>query len=63
MITRIVAACARRPYLVLAAAALTGAVGYASQRSLARDAIPDLSDPQLVLTVPRTGYRFVGEDS
>ena len=32
MITRIVAACARRPYVVLAAAALTGAAGYASQR-------------------------------
>ncbi len=32
MITRIVAACARRPYVVLAAAALTAAAGYASQR-------------------------------
>ena len=32
MITRVVAACARRPYVVLAAAALTAAAGYASQR-------------------------------
>src|SRR4051794_9194228 len=56
MITRIVAACARRPYLVLAAAALTAAAGYASQRGLARDAIPDLSDPQLVLVAEWMGH-------
>src|SRR6266496_4099021 len=49
MITRIVAACSRRPNVVLAAAALTAVAGYASQRGLARDAIPDLSNPQLVL--------------
>jgi len=56
MITRIVAACARRPTVVLAAAALTAAVGYASQRGLARDAIPDLSDPQLVLVAEWMGH-------
>ena len=56
MITRIVAACARRPYVVLAAAALTAAAGYASQRGLARDAIPDLSDPQLVLVAEWMGH-------
>ena len=49
MITRIVAACARRPNIVLGVAALTAAAGYMSQRSLARDALPDLSNPQLVL--------------
>ena len=56
MITRIVAACARRPYVVLAAAALTAAAGYASQRGLARDAIPDLSNPQLVLVAEWMGH-------
>jgi copper/silver efflux system protein len=56
MITRIVAACARRPYVVLAAAALTAALGYASQRGLARDAIPDLSNPQLVLVAEWMGH-------
>jgi Cu(I)/Ag(I) efflux system membrane protein CusA/SilA len=56
MITRIVTACARRPYVVLAAAALTAAAGYASQRSLARDAIPDLSNPQLVLVAEWMGH-------
>jgi copper/silver efflux system protein len=56
MITRVVAACARRPYVVLAAAALTAAAAYASQRSLARDAIPDVSDPQLVLVAEWMGH-------
>ena len=56
MITRIVAACARRPYVVLAAAALMAAAGYASQRGLARDAIPDLSNPQLVLVAEWMGH-------
>ena len=56
MITRIVAACARRPYVVLAATALTAAAAYASQRGLARDAIPDLSDPQLVLVAEWMGH-------
>jgi Cu(I)/Ag(I) efflux system membrane protein CusA/SilA len=56
MITRVVAACARRPYVVLAAAALTAAGAFASQRSLARDAIPDLSDPQLVLVAEWMGH-------
>src|SRR5438128_10335415 len=56
MITRIVAACARRPYLVLGVAAVAAAAGYASQRSLARDAIPELSDPQLVLVAEWMGH-------
>jgi Cu(I)/Ag(I) efflux system membrane protein CusA/SilA len=56
MITRIVAACARRPYAVLTAAAFTAAAGYVSQRSLARDAIPDLSNPQLVLVAEWMGH-------
>ncbi|HXU03978.1 MAG TPA: efflux RND transporter permease subunit, partial [Polyangia bacterium] len=56
MITRIVAVCARRPYVVLAAAALTAVAGYASQRGLARDAIPDLSNPQLVLVAEWMGH-------
>ena len=56
MITRLVAACARRPYVVLAAAALTAAAGYVSQRGLARDAIPDLSNPQLVLVAEWMGH-------
>ena len=56
MITRIVAACARRPYVILTAAALTAAAGYASQRGLARDAIPDLSNPQLVLVAEWMGH-------
>ena len=56
MITRIVAACARRPYVVVAVAALTAAAGYTSQRGLARDAIPDLSNPQLVLVAEWMGH-------
>jgi Cu(I)/Ag(I) efflux system membrane protein CusA/SilA len=56
MIARVVAACARRPYVVLVVAALTAAGGYLSQRSLARDAIPDLSDPQLVLVAEWMGH-------
>ena len=56
MIARVVAACARRPYVVLAAAALTAAGGYGRNARLARDAIPDLSDPQLVLVAEWMGH-------
>ena len=56
MITRIVAACARRPYVVLAVAALTARGGLRVATSLARDAIPDLSDPQLVLVAEWMGH-------
>ena len=53
MIARVVAFCARRPLSVLLSALLVAFGCYWAQRSLARDAIPDLSDPQIALA-PRT---------
>ena len=45
MISRVIAFCARRPWLVIGATALAAVGSYAAQRSLARDAIPDLVRP------------------
>ncbi len=56
MIARLVAACARRPALVLVAAALAGFGAHLAERALARDVIPDLSDPQVVLVVDWMGH-------
>ena len=42
MISRVIEVCARRPWLVFGAAALAAVGSYSAQRSLARDAIPDL---------------------
>ena len=56
MIARLIAACARRPVLVLAVAALAGFGAHLAARALARDVIPDLSDPQVVLVVDWMGH-------
>ena len=40
MISRVIAFCARRPWLVIGATALAAIGSYTAQRSLARDAIP-----------------------
>src|SRR5262245_55934793 len=56
MIARIIERCARRPWLVIGAAALIAAGSYAAQRSLARDAIPDLSDPRIGVVAEWMGH-------
>ena len=56
MIARVMERCARRPWLVLGATALAAAGAYAAQRSLARDAIPDLSDPRIGVIAEWMGH-------
>jgi Cu(I)/Ag(I) efflux system membrane protein CusA/SilA len=47
---------ARHPRTVVAAALALGAMSFVAQRSLPRDVIPDLSDPQLVLVAEWMGH-------
>src|SRR5262245_2515755 len=56
MIGRIVESCARRPGAALVAGALAALIGYLAQRSLPRDVIPDLSEPQVVLVAEWMGH-------
>jgi Cu(I)/Ag(I) efflux system membrane protein CusA/SilA len=56
MISRVIELCARRPWLVLAATALAAVGSYTAQRSLARDAIPDLSDPRIGVVAEWMGH-------
>ena len=56
MIARLLAASARRRIWILAAALLLLAAGTVAARHLARDAIPDLSDPQIVLVAEWMGH-------
>lgn len=49
MIARVIDACARHRGLVLALAIALGLGGYAAMRHLTLDAIPDLSDPQVIV--------------
>jgi cobalt-zinc-cadmium resistance protein CzcA len=56
MISRVMELCARRSWLVLGAAALAAVGAYAAQRSLARDAIPDLSDPRIGVVAEWMGH-------
>ncbi len=56
MILRIVAFCARHPLLVLVSTLLTAAACLLAERQLVRDAIPDLSDPQVVLVAEWMGH-------
>ena len=56
MIVRSIAWSAGHPRLVLAAACLTAAAGFLAQRSLPRDVIPDLSDPQVGLVADWMGH-------
>jgi copper/silver efflux system protein len=54
--TRLVAWCTRHPRIVLALALAAAAGGVFAQRALPRDAIPDLSDPQIVLVADWMGH-------
>jgi Cu(I)/Ag(I) efflux system membrane protein CusA/SilA len=56
VISRIIAGCARHPWLVIGATALIAAGSYTAQRSLARDAIPDLSDPRIGVIAEWMGH-------
>jgi Cu(I)/Ag(I) efflux system membrane protein CusA/SilA len=56
MILRVISLCARHPLLVLLATLLLALGGVFAQRSLPRDAIPDLSDPQIVLVADWMGH-------
>src|SRR5690606_20677931 len=48
-IARIIAACARRPLVTVICALMLGAWGYYSIRHAPLDAIPDLSDTQVII--------------
>ena len=56
MISRVIAFCARRPWLVIGATALAAIGSYTAQRSLARDAIPDLADPRIGVIAEWMGH-------
>ena len=56
MTARLVAWCTRHSWLVLALALAVGAAGELARRSLSRDVIPDLSDPQLVIVADWMGH-------
>ena len=56
MISRIIELSARRSWLVVGATALAAVGAYAAQRSVARDAIPDLSDPRIGVIAEWMGH-------
>ncbi|HLK39938.1 MAG TPA: efflux RND transporter permease subunit, partial [Polyangiaceae bacterium] len=56
MIGRVVAWCTRHPWWVLLCAAAAAFAGELARRSVRRDAIPDLSAPQIVLLVDWMGH-------
>jgi len=56
MIARVVAWCTRRHWIVIAVALVLASAGELARRSLSRDAIPDLSDPQIVLVADWMGH-------
>ncbi|HTB57074.1 MAG TPA: efflux RND transporter permease subunit [Polyangia bacterium] len=56
MIARVVAWCTQRYRLVLVVALLAAVGGEWSRRSLSRDAVPDLSDPQIGVVVDWMGH-------
>ncbi len=56
MIERIVAFGTRRPWVVIGFAVLLALCGELARRALPRDAIPDLSNPQIVLVVDWMGH-------
>lgn len=55
MIARVVEWCTRHARLVIGAAVLLGLCGEVSRRQLSRDAVPDLSDPQIGIVVDWNG--------
>jgi len=56
MIARLVGWCTRHSLVVIAVAALLALGGEWARRSLSRDAVPDLSDPQIGLVVDWMGH-------
>jgi copper/silver efflux system protein len=56
MIARVVAWCTRHHWIVIAAALVLAAAGELARRSLSRDAIPDLADPQIMLVADWMGH-------
>jgi copper/silver efflux system protein len=56
VIARVVAWSSRHPWLIIAVAVLLALGGEVARRSLGRDAIPDLSDPQIVLVADWMGH-------
>jgi len=49
LIARVIAACAQRPLMTLFVALAAGVWGYFSLRNAPLDAIPDLSDTQVII--------------
>jgi copper/silver efflux system protein len=49
LVARIIAACARNPFMTIFAVAALGLWGYYSLRNISVDAIPDLSDTQVIV--------------
>src|SRR5262245_11442908 len=56
MIARLVGWCTRRSTVVIAAMLVVGLGGEWARRSLSRDAVPDLSDPQVGIVVDWMGH-------
>jgi copper/silver efflux system protein len=56
VVARAVAWSARHPWLVLASALVLALAGELARRSLARDVLPELSDPQVVLVADWMGH-------
>jgi copper/silver efflux system protein len=63
VIARIVAYSARHSWLVLGIALLLAAMGEVARRSLTHDAIPDLSNPQIVLVADWMGHPAMDVDA
>ncbi len=56
MISRVVEWCTRNAWFVIAVALIVGMAGELSRRTLSRDAVPDLSDPQIGLVADWMGH-------
>ncbi|HKQ67988.1 MAG TPA: efflux RND transporter permease subunit, partial [Polyangiaceae bacterium] len=56
MITRVVEWSTRRPWLVIVASLALAIAGWVGRRTLSRDVLPDLAEPQLVLVLDWMGH-------
>jgi copper/silver efflux system protein len=56
VITRVVEWCTRHAWIVILVALVLGAAGELARRRLSRDAVPDLSDPQIGLVADWMGH-------